>query len=144
MGWVEYLNWIWIAIFVIALVVELLTADLVSIWFSFGVIPSYILGLFNVPPFVQIIVFFVVTSILVLFTRPVVMKYFKTNEIKTNVDSIIGQHGIVTERITDVTIGAVKIKTQEWSAVSNETIDFGEHVRVLDVEGVKLIVKKID
>ncbi len=140
----EWLEWVWLGIFVLALFIEFITADMVSIWFVIGVIPSYILALFNVNPIVQIIVFFIVTTVLLVFTRPVVMKYFKTNEIKTNVDSVIGQIAVVSERITVDVIGAVKLKTREWSAIANETIEIGEHVRILDVEGVKLIVEKLD
>jgi membrane protein implicated in regulation of membrane protease activity len=56
---------------------------------------------------------------------------------------VIGQEGFVTTEITPSAIGAVKLRSQEWSAISDETIIVGEKVRVLDVEGVKLIVKKI-
>ena len=139
----EYLQWVWLAIFIGALLFEFVTADMVSIWFSLGAIPSYILALFNVNPVVQIILFFVITALLLYFTRPVVLKYFKTNEIKTNVDSVIGQKAICIEKITEDTIGEVKLKTQVWSAISREPIEVNEHVRILDVEGVKLIVEKI-
>lgn len=140
----EWLEWLWLGIFIGALMIEFVTADMVSIWFSLGAIPSYILSLFNVGPVIQIVSFFVVTAVLLFFTRPVVMKYFKTNEIKTNVDSVIGQHAIVTEKITPDVVGAVKLKTREWSAIAQETIEVNEHVRILDVEGVKLIVEKIE
>jgi len=139
----EYLQWVWLAIFIGALLFEFVTADMVSIWFSLGAIPSYILALFSVNPVVQIILFFIITALLLYFTRPVVLKYFKTNEIKTNVDSVIGQKAVCIEKITEDTIGEVKLKTQVWSAISREPIEVNEHVRILDVEGVKLIVEKI-
>jgi len=140
----DWLEWVWLGIFLGALAFEFVTADLVSIWFSLGAIPSYILSLFNVNPVLQIVLFFIITAVLLFVTRPVVMKYFKTNEIKTNVDSVIGQHAICVEDILIDTIGAVKLKTQVWSAISSEPILVNERVRILDVEGVKLIVEKID
>jgi membrane protein implicated in regulation of membrane protease activity len=136
----EWLIWVWLGIFVFALAFEFATADMVSIWFSLGAIPSFIFALIGLPEWLQILSFIVVTTVLFLFTRPVVMKYFKVNEIKTNVDSVIGH---VTTDITPSTVGVVKLRSQEWSAISDETIVTGEKVRVLDVEGVKLIVKKI-
>lgn len=140
----EWLEWVWLGIFIGALLFEFATADMVSIWFSLGAIPSYIVALFGGNPILQIVLFFVITAVLLYFTRPVVLKYFKTNEIKTNVDSVIGQKALCIERISEDAIGEVKLKTQIWSAVSKETIEVNEHVRILDVEGVKLIVEKID
>lgn len=140
----EWLEWVWLGIFIGALLFEFATADMVSIWFSLGAIPSYIVALLGGNPILQIVLFFVITAVLLYFTRPVVLKYFKTNEIKTNVDSVIGQKALCVERISEDVIGEVKLKTQIWSAVSNETIEVNEHVRILDVEGVKLIVEKIE
>lgn len=139
----EWFIWLWLGIFVFALAFEFATADLVSIWFSLGAIPSFVLSLFYVHAAVQIGAFIVVTTALLLFTRPVVLKYFKVNEIKTNVDSVIGQEGTVTTLIPSNGVGRIKLRTQEWSAVSDESVEVGQKVRVLDVEGNKLIVKKI-
>ena len=139
----EWFIWLWLGVFVVALAFEFATADLVSIWFSLGAIPSFVLSLFEVNPAIQVVSFILVTTLLLLFTRPVVVKYFKVNEIKTNVDSVIGQEGIVTSSITSNGIGRIKLRSQEWSAVADESIEVGLKVRVLDVEGNKLIVKKI-
>lgn len=139
----EWFIWLWLGVFVIALAFEFATADLVSVWFSLGALPSFVLSLFGVNPVVQVVSFIIVTTVLLLFTRPVVLKYFKVNEIKTNVDSIIGQEGIVTTPIALNGVGRIKLRTQEWSAVSSEELEEGVKVRVLDVEGNKLIVRKI-
>jgi membrane protein implicated in regulation of membrane protease activity len=140
----EWFIWLWLSIFVVALFLEFITADMVSIWFSIAAIPSFIMALLGVSPIIQIIVFIVLAIILLLLTRPFLMKNIKTNEIKTNVDAIIGAIGVCSERIVINEIGHVKIKNQIWSAISNQTIEIDERVRVLDVEGVKLVVEKID
>ena len=139
----EFLIWLWLGIFVLALVFEFATADLVSIWFSLAALPSFLLALFDVSPVIQIVLFIVITVILLLFTRPVILKYFKVNEIKTNVDSVIGQEGVVTTPIPSNGIGRIKLRSQEWSAISSEVLEEGDKIRVLDVDGNKLIVKKI-
>ncbi len=139
----EWLIYLWLGIFVGALAFEFITADMVSIWFSLGAIPSFILALFEVNPIIQVIVFALTTAVLLFFTRPVVLKYFKVNEIKTNVDSVIGQEGHVISRISANVVGRVKLRAQEWSAISDEDIEVDEKIRVLDIEGVKLIVKKL-
>lgn len=139
----EWMLWIWLGIFIVALFLEFATSDMVSIWFALAAIPSFILALFEVHIVLQTIVFVVVAILLLVLTRPVVMKYFKTNEIKTNVDAVIGTTGTVISRITPDTIGLVKIRSTNWSAISHQIIEVGEKVRILDVEGVKLIVEKI-
>jgi len=139
----EWMLWIWLGIFIVALFLEFATSDMVSIWFALAAVPSFLLALFEVHIVLQTIVFVVVAILLLVLTRPVVMKYFKTNEIKTNVDAVIGTTGTVISRITPDTIGLVKIRSTDWSAISHQIIEVGEKVRILDVEGVKLIVEKI-
>jgi membrane protein implicated in regulation of membrane protease activity len=139
----EWMLWIWLGIFIVALFLEFATSDMVSIWFALAAIPTFLLALFNVHIIIQVIVFTVTAILLLVLTRPVVMKYFKTNEIKTNVDAVIGSTATVISKITPDTIGLVKIRSTDWSAVSHQTIEIGEKVRVLDVEGVKLIVEKL-
>ena len=140
---IEYMIWIWLGLIVVAAIFEFATLDLVSIWFAIAAIPSFILAIIGVGEVVQIVSFASISIVLLGFTRPVVMKYFKKNEIKTNVDSYIGSIGIVLGRITPGKPGLVKVKNLEWTAVSSEVIEVDEQVRVLDIEGVKLIVEKI-
>lgn len=139
----EVMIWIWLGFFIAAVIFEFLTVDFVSIWFAIAAIPSFLLAIFEQSVFLQIIVFVIIATGLLLFTRPAMMKYIKTNEIKTNVDSIVGTTGIVTKDITPDSIGRVNIRGADWSAVAKESITVDERIRVLDVEGVKVIVEKI-
>ncbi len=139
----EVMVWIWLGFFIAAVIFEFLTVDFVSIWFAIAAIPSFILAILEQSPFIQIIVFVVIATVLLLFTRPAMMKYIKTNEIKTNVDSVVGTTGVVTKDITPDSIGRIKIRGADWSAIAKETIRVDERVRVLDVEGVKVVVEKI-
>ena len=140
----DFMIWFWLILFVVALVLEFLTSDMISIWFAMAALPSFILAIANVSVVVQVIVFILLAAVLLLFTRPVVKKYMKTNEIKTNVDAVIGTIGVCVKEITPDTIGRVKVRYVEWSAIAKEIIVVDDHVRVLDVEGVKLIVEKIE
>lgn len=139
----DLMMWIWLGIFVVGLLFEFATADLVSIWFCIAAIPSFIIAVLNGWVWLQIVLFIVLTLVMFFYTRPVVIKYFKVNEIKTNVDSIIGQEGIVIERIEPSGKGRVKLRLNDWAAIAHDAIDVDEHVRVLDVEGATLIVEKI-
>lgn len=140
----EYMVWFWLAFFVIALVVEVITADMISIWFALAAIPSFIIALVDGHIVWQIVSFILIAGVLLFLTRPVVKKYLKTNEIKTNVDAMVGMTGTVIKEITSDEIGRIVIRQIDWAAVSKENILVGEHVRVLDVDGNKLIVEKIE
>jgi membrane protein implicated in regulation of membrane protease activity len=141
----EYMVWFWLAFFVIALVVEVITADMISIWFALAAIPSFIIALVFEESLVwQIVSFILISGVLLFLTRPVVKKYLKTNEIKTNVDAMVGVKVQVTKVITPENVGRVVFRSLDWAAISKETINIGEYARVLDVDGNKLIVEKID
>ncbi|MCR3905816.1 MAG: NfeD family protein [Tenericutes bacterium] len=140
----EFMVWMWLGLFIAAIVVEFATSDLVSIWFALAAVPSFIMALLRVNIVVQVVVFVLIAVLLLLLTRPFVMKYFKTNEIKTNVDSYVGATGVVTKTITPDTIGRVQVKNGDWSAISHDTLEVGTKIRVLDIEGAKLIVETIE
>ena len=134
--------WIWLAVVVFTLVIEFATTEIVSIWFFVGSLISMILAICKVDPAIQIVVFVIISFLALLIARPFVKKWTKRNEIKTNVDSIIGRIAIVTEDIIDGNRGVVKLDSQEWSAISNDDIVKGTKVVILSIEGNKLIVKE--
>lgn len=137
---------IWFIVIVVAALVELNTMDLTSIWFSVGALVAFILSF--IPAFVpaiQIVVFFIVSILLIIAVRPVARNYFKTNSISTNSDRLIGKVAICTKPIFVGERGEVKIDGKYWLAITNgdKDIDLDEKVEVLAIEGVKLIVDKI-
>ena len=84
--------------------------------------------------------------LLIIFTRPLIAKYLKRNESRTNVDSLIGEVATVTKDILPDDRGEAKLKGQYWLAVSasNEKIEADSKVTIVAIEGAKLIVKKIN
>lgn len=97
------------------------------------------------PLWLQLLLFIAVSVVLLLFTRPLAVKYLNKDVQKTNVDSIPGQKGIVTATIDNLKAeGQVTIQGMEWTAraKNGNTIEKGKVVRVTAVEGVKLIVEE--
>lgn len=140
---IEVLVWFWLGLFLLAVIFEAATVDFVAIWFAIGSVPAFILSLLGSPIWLQVTVFLLITIILIAFTRPYMLKYFKTNQIKTNVYSVIGKTATVSEIINPNEIGAVKLRGQVWSAMAASKIEVGTEVRILEIEGVKLIVEAI-
>lgn len=139
---VSVLAWVWLAVVIISLVIEFLTSEVVSIWFSVGSFVALILALCNFNEAVQVIIFVAVSLLFLVCARPFIKKWTKRNEIKTNVDSLVGRIAIVTEDIIDGARGVVKLDSQEWSAISSDNLTKGCKVVVLSIEGNKLIVKE--
>lgn len=140
----DYISIMWAVLIVVFTVAEALTLGLTSIWFAVGALAALIASALGFGLPVQIIVFILVASILLFYTRPIAKKVFKVGQNKTNIDALIGQLGYVTVAIAPNAIGQVKLNGQIWSAkaVGHESFEVGEEVSVLAIEGVKLIVQK--
>lgn len=139
---------IWLAILVVCVGIEIATMGLTTIWFAGGALVSAILAALNVPLWLQIAAFFTVSLILLYLTRPVAVKYFNKDRVKTNVESMIGRQAIVISEIDNLQgIGQVTVGGQEWSARSvkdDVQLPVGSVVVVRSVSGVKLIVEEKD
>lgn len=141
----EFMLLVWLIIIVAAFVIEIYTQDLVTIWFSLGAVIAFIAGLLGLPDWAQIIVFIAASSILLLLTRPIAMKYMVKNTVKTNVDRLIGKVARVTKQIKVHERGEVFVDGKYWLAFSQEEEAFkvDEQCRILAIEGVKLLVGKV-
>ena len=139
---------IWLVVLIIAIVVEVLTMGLTTIWFAGGALIAIIATLIHAPVAVQVILFFAVSLLLLLFNRPVAVRYFNRDRVRTNVESLVGRQAIVVSEIDNLQgIGQVTVSGQQWSARSfhdKVTIPVGAVVNVMSIHGVKLIVKPDD
>ncbi|MCL2294723.1 MAG: NfeD family protein [Spirochaetes bacterium] len=137
------LTYIWLAFVIIFIIIEVTTFNLTTIWFAFGSLISMIFAYARASLTVQVLAFLFVSILLVVFARPLAVKY-KVGINKTNTDSLLGEIGVVTKTIKDMSTGHVKVKGQEWSAdlASGETIEVGEKVEIVDIKGVKLICRR--
>ena len=133
---------IWLALAVIFLIIEAITVGLATIWFAAGAFAAFVLSLLNVPVLAQVVIFLAVSCCLLVFTRKIFVEKLRTGSESTNVDALIGETGIVTEEIRPLTVGQVKINGQVWSALGKDdkTIEKDRLVKVIAIEGVKLIV----
>ncbi len=135
---------LWIAVLIAAVIIEALTADFVAIWFFPAALVSLILAFFPVPPIVQVLVFLLIGAALVIATRPLCRRLMKGKKEKTNAEALVGKTCLVTEEINNITEqGEVKVGGLCWSARAEDgrVIPVGTEVTVVEINGVKLIVK---
>jgi len=141
-----YLWIIWLSVFVIALIIEACTTELVSIWFSAGAVIALILSFIPaVAWWIEVIVFVVVSFTTFLCLRPFLMKLMKKDLVNTNIDEIIGKKGIMTLSSNELEAGEAKINGVLWTAVNvdeSEPLEKDCKIVVVAIKGNKLIVKK--
>lgn len=135
---------IWLIIFLVLLVIEIITLGLTTIWFAAGALVAFATTLFGANQMIQIIVFLAVSVITLVLTRPIAVKYFSKNIVKTNVDELVGKIAQVTKTIEEDEVGEAVLAGESWIAKSydGKIIKEGTRVRVVEIRGTKLIVEK--
>lgn len=142
----EYLIWVWLGLTVIFVVIEAATSQLVSIWFVAGAVVAMVFALFDLPVWSQVVAFVAVSGAVLALLRPVILKRTRAARVPTNADMVVGQTAVVlTDIDNDISAGRVEVMGADWSARSEngKLIKKGDRVRVLRIEGVRLIVTPI-
>lgn len=137
----------WLLLAAIFIVVEIITLGLTTIWFAGGAFVAAIAAACGAGLTIQILLFVVIAVVLLIFTRPLAVKHLDSKTEKTNAEALIGQTAIVLKEIDNLKeTGLAKINGMEWTARAKEEtviIPEGEAVRIVEIQGVKLIVEKV-
>ena len=137
---------VWLVALLVFLFVEAQSVAMVSLWFAAGALAALIAAMCGAELWLQVLLFFGVSILLLASLRPLARKYFTPKITKTNVDSIIGTQGLVTASIDNIVAkGQVKLNGMEWTARSSsgEVIPEGTLVKVDKIEGVKVFVTPV-
>ena len=137
----------WLVAFVILIGIEAATMALTTIWFAGGAVFAFFAAVLGFSIQTQLVVFLIVSFILLLFTRPLAMRFVNRETVKTNVDGLIGRRAkVITKIDNNEPSGATVVDGQEWTARSMDdavTIPVGTHVVIKEVRGVKRIVEPV-
>lgn len=143
----KFAAFVWLGLVILFLIAEGATVSLVSMWFAAGAVVAMFAALLGAGAWLQTGLFLVVSGALLLMLRPIVRRYLVPKITATNVDSLVGATGLVTESIDNVTAsGQVKLGAMEWTARSTigENIPLGTLIRVDRIEGVKVYVTPVN
>lgn len=133
----------WLVAMVLFGVLEAVTVGLTSVWFALGALGALAAAAASAPVIVQIVVFLGVSFLTLLLVRPLAQHYVNDRKVATNADRVIGREAVVTEDIDNIQgKGRVSISGADWTARAedDQPIPAGSTVRVLRIEGVKVIV----
>lgn len=138
--------WLWAIIIIAAIVFDMVTLDLNSIWFAAGALVTMVVAILGGPFFIQVPVFFA-TSIVLLLTvgrwaRLLVHK--NRNATATNAEAYVGQLVEVTKDADAIRPGTALFKGIVWTikTLDKEVVHEGELAEIVSQDGNKLIVKK--
>lgn len=134
---------LWVVLLLLFAAMEAFTVQLVSVWFAFGALGALFANIAGAGTLTQMIIFVVISALLLVFTRPLAIKFVRPPFQKTNADRSIGKQAVVVEAIDNLNAkGQVKVDGSIWTArnETNEPLPEGALVRVIRIEGVKLIV----
>lgn len=138
----NFLPWLWIIVIVITILFELLTTDLMCIWFSIGALFALIAAAFKADFWLQFVIFLVVSLTLIFTLGKYTRKLLKGKEA-TNVDALVGQDIIILKDTSYREVGEGKINGLIWSTIceEDELIEEGEYAVITKVSGNKLFIK---
>lgn len=133
---------IWLALLVAFVILEASTVQLICIWFAAGSLAAMVVSLLGGALWLQILVFFTLSIVLLSLLWPLARKHFKPKLVATNADALVGKICKVMEEIDPLEGGRVKVGDVTWSArcETGETIPAGTQVEILKIQGAKLFV----
>jgi membrane protein implicated in regulation of membrane protease activity len=137
MGWM----W-WVVTAVLLLLAEGATATLAALMAAIGAAVAALLAVLGVPLAGEIPAFVVVSTGLIAFLRPAVMRHQALPGLRTGVAKLVGSDAVVTSRVDGHT-GRIKLSGQTWTARAYDPdaiFEPGAVVHVLEIDGATALV----
>ena len=139
---------VWLAAMIVLIIIEIVTVGLTTIWFAIGALVAIIVSMLGGGILLQMTVFLLVSLGMLIFTRPLAIRYINNTRTRTNYEGIIGKIVRITQDVDNISEkGCAVVNGQEWtvrSADDSVRIVTGSLAKIVDIRGVKLIVEKYE
>ncbi len=135
------MNYIWFGIVALLSLIEIITVDLVALWFIISGIIVIFLSAYIESFFIQFILFIIIGIIPLLFLRPYVKKYLTRIKIKNNTNSLINKVGIVTKEVNE-SEGEIEINNNIWPVRASKKIKVGSKVKIDSIKNFTIYVSE--
>jgi membrane protein implicated in regulation of membrane protease activity len=148
MDWIrEHLTETWLAIAVMLGVAEMFSLDLVLAMLAAGAFAGVVTSLVTDLVAVQVAVALVVAVGMLAVVRPgLARRLHKGPELRLGHGKLVGTQGTVTETVSALTPGRVRLQGEIWTAQPfDETlsIEAGETVEVFEIRGATAFVHPV-
>ncbi len=132
----------------ILIIIEIVTVGLTTIWFAIGALVAIIVSMLGGGLILQMTVFLLISLGMLIFTRPLAVRYINNTRTRTNYEGIIGKVVRITQDVDNIAgKGCAVVNGQEWTvraADDQNKIAAGSLAKVVDIRGVRLIVEKYE
>ena len=139
---------VWLAAMIVLIIIEIVTVGLTTIWFAIGALVAIIVSMLGGGIILQMTVFLLVSLGMLIFTRPLAIRYINNTRTRTHYEGIIGKVVRITQDVDNIAgQGSAVVNGQEWTvrAVEDQNkIAAGSLAKVVDIKGVRLIVEKYE
>ena len=135
----------WVVVFFVAIIIESLEPQLVSLWFAGGALVALLFAtIFQVNFIWQALIFTLTSVALLLLTRPFVKKVTLFPTVAPNADALIGKEILVEKGFGPKQSGMGLQGDIHWKLISKGDVSFksGEFAIVQEINGNKLTVIK--
>lgn len=136
----------WLVLCGIFMFIEILTTGFLIFWLGVGALCASLAASLGLGLNIQIILFVIVSTLLIILMKPILDKYVQVKKVPTNTNALIGKYGVVTKKIDGCvsSYGLVKVESEIWTATTEtglDTVEVGQKVKIVKIDGVKLIVE---
>ncbi len=139
---------VWLAAMIILFIIEIISVGLTTIWFAIGALVAIIISMLGGGIILQLTVFLLVSLGMLIFTRPLAIRYINNSRTRTNYEGIIGKVVRITQDVDNIAgQGRAVVNGQEWAVRSVDErckITAGSLAKVVDIKGVRLVVEKYE
>jgi membrane protein implicated in regulation of membrane protease activity len=138
----------WLALAIVLGAAELASLDLILLMLAVGAIAGALTAGIGVPVVLQILVAGGASVAMLALVRPNLVKKLHTGpDLQLGHGKLVGRQALVTEDVTSLNPGRVKLAGEIWSAQpydENLTIKAGETVEVLAIRGATVFVHPVN
>ena len=133
----------WIVAGLVVAALEMVVPGFVIIWFGVAGVVTGILAIFIHNPWAQFGIFLGLSAGLVACSRLIARRITKPEPEPVGAMRLAGVEGVVMRAIEPGKPGRVKVIGEEWRAEARTRLDVGAKVKVVRVEGTRVIVEPL-
>lgn len=138
------MDWlIWLGVFLVAGVVEVLTVDFIFLMIGGGALTAALSAGLGAPGPLQVVIFAAATIVLLATGRPPLKRWARSTPLHvTNAGALVGRDAVVLTPVTERG-GEVKLAGEVWTARAGgpHPLEPGSAVVVLRIDGATAVVE---
>ena len=148
MDWIRDHLWeTWLGLSIVLGVAEMFSLDLILAMLAAGAVIGMVAAIIGLPVVVQILAALAASIAMLAFVRPAFVKRLHSGpELSLGHGKLVGTRALVTQEITGLAPGRIKVAGEIWSALPYDehlTIEPGATVEIFQIKGATAYVHPV-